>query len=339
MSDNSDAQATLHAQLTEQLVGVFDGAAETQRAYYDENPDKRPTRGDVDSIISKYSYMNAAIAGGLSLVPGPWGLLAVVPEIVVVIRNQVKMVYDIGVAYGKDDVMTRELLLGITLSASGAGTIGLLTMHGGKVLVKRKALRVFQKLVAVFAGKVTQRLIKSTIAKWLPVVGAFAMAAWTKSSTTTIGRKAKEVLAMDIDLAQEDESRLLVDRGEVVTEEAPVAAENDALVQKLHALANLMKADGRIADEEIEFLETILANSDLDMQQVESLRASFVQPQHHAVDFGPFQQDEDEALALMMDLVALANHDGEFHPAEKMYVKRVAKKIGFPDDEVAVLIS
>ncbi|MGB9739315.1 hypothetical protein [Chloroflexus sp.] len=68
-----------------------------------------------------------AISGGLGLIPGSFGLLAVVPEIGLIIRNQVAMLYDIGMAYGKDNVITVELLLGIFGSALGAGGISLLT--------------------------------------------------------------------------------------------------------------------------------------------------------------------------------------------------------------------
>ncbi|MBT3223944.1 MAG: TerB family tellurite resistance protein [Proteobacteria bacterium] len=331
MSEAQEGQNSFHNKLTEQLIGVFDGAAEARRSYYEANPDKRPSPGDIDSIITKYSYMNAAIVGALTLIPGPWGLFAVVPEIVLVIRNQVKMVYDIGVAHGKDEVMTRELLLGISMSATGTGTIGFLTMHGGKVLVRRPALRVFQKLIAVFAGRITQRLIKSAIAKWVPVVGAIAMAVWTKTSTARVGRTANEILAKPIEISEGDPSGVLEDNAVV-----PKGSTADALEQKLHALANLMKADGDIGDTELEYIETILENGDLDIDTVEEIRASLTEPNQQAVDFTPFE-DEDEALGLIMDMVALANRDGVFHSAERLYIRQVAKRINFPAEDVEAL--
>jgi uncharacterized protein (DUF697 family) len=136
-------------------------------------------------------------------------MLAAIPEVVVVVRNQVKLVYDIGIASGKsDDVMTRELLLGITMSATGVGTIGLLTLQGSKVLVKRTSLRMFQKLVALFAGKVIQQVLKSMLAKWLPIIGAGAIAAWTRYSTAAVGKRAREIFGLDIEFQPADENLL-----------------------------------------------------------------------------------------------------------------------------------
>jgi hypothetical protein len=79
MSDGKEGQNSFHKKLTEQLIRVFDGAAETRRHYYETNPDKRRSTTDIGSTITKHSYMNAAIAGALSFIPGPWRLLAVVP--------------------------------------------------------------------------------------------------------------------------------------------------------------------------------------------------------------------------------------------------------------------
>jgi uncharacterized tellurite resistance protein B-like protein len=331
MAEEPKLTESMRDQLAAKLMGVFDSAAETQRSYYATHPDERPKPGDVDAIIAKYSNINAVIAGGLTLIPGPWGLIAVVPEIVVVIRNQVKMVYDIGIALGKDEVMTRELLLGITMSASGTGTMGLLTMHGGKVLVKRNALRVFQRLVTAFAGKVTQRVVKSAIAKWLPIIGALAMAVWTRATTAAIGRKAKEILSLPITITDEPleltDDDLLADSGTI------------AMAQKLVVLANLMKVDGEIKPVEIEFLETILAHAtDVDDDVVRGIRTTMEQPSQDPVDLGPFQ-DSSEAFALVMDMVALANRDGQFHPAEKVYIRHVANQINFPKEDIETLIA
>ena len=153
----------------------------------------------VSGLISSYTRNNAAISGGASLIPGPWGMAAVIPELTLVIRNQIQMVYDIGVANGKQAQLTKELLIGIFLTAMGSSAGSLLTIHGGKILVRRASLQVIQKIIAMLGGRVTQQVIKSTVSKGLPFVGAAAMATWTGYMTKNIGEKANELFKLEIE--------------------------------------------------------------------------------------------------------------------------------------------
>lgn len=164
-----------------------------------KNPNNLPQLDSVSGLISSYTRNNAAISGGASLIPGPWGMAAVIPELTLVIRNQIQMVYDIGVANGKQAQLTKELLIGIFLTAMGSSAGSLLTIHGGKILVRRASLQVIQKIIAMLGGRVTQQVIKSTVSKWLPFVGAAAMATWTGYMTKNIGEKANELFKLEIE--------------------------------------------------------------------------------------------------------------------------------------------
>ena len=99
------------------------------------------------------------------MIPGPWGMAAAVPEIITIVRNQMAMVADIAKAHSK--TATNELVLDILFSASGNVATGLVVVHGQKILVKRVGARAIQKIVAMLGGKITQRLAKSMVAKWL----------------------------------------------------------------------------------------------------------------------------------------------------------------------------
>jgi len=59
----------------------------------------------------------------------------------------------------------------------------------------------------VLAGQITQRLIKATISKWLPIVGAVAVAAWSYHSTTQIGQQAVEIFNKDIQIVSEQDEQ------------------------------------------------------------------------------------------------------------------------------------
>lgn len=194
-SEESGDSGALHSALN----SAFDYVIENRSDYYRKNPSNLPQLDSVSGLISSYTRNNAAISGGASLIPGPWGMAAVIPELTLVIRNQIQMVYDIGVANGKQAQLTKELLIGIFLTAMGSSAGSLLTIHGGKILVRRASLQVIQKIIAMLGGRVTQQVIKSSVSKWLPVVGAGAMAAWTGYMTKNIGEKANELFKLEIE--------------------------------------------------------------------------------------------------------------------------------------------
>ncbi len=238
MAETTNDVKNLQAQLADKMMGIFDGVANEQGKYYSEHPDKIPQRQDVDSIISKWANINMGISCGVGLIPGPWGMAAAIPEIAVIIRNQIVMVYEIGMAYGKREVLKKELLAGVFASALGTGGITLLTMHGGKILVRRASLRVFQKM------------------------------------------------------------------------------------------------DRRIAPEEQEYVQTLIDKAGVSDEEKIALLGSIDTDTNFSIDYAAFADVPDEAIGLLIDMVALAKRDGTFHISEKMYIKQVGKLLGFSDADI-----
>lgn len=196
---NEEKMGFFREKITSGLEDAFDHVLKNRGNYYEANPSKTPQKNEISRIISSYTRNNATISGGSSLIPGPWGMAAVVPELVLVIRNQIQMIYDIGVSHGKKEKITKELLMGIMISAMGSGAGSLITIHGGKILVRRASLRAIQQLIAMLGGRITQQAIKSAVSKWVPVVGAVAMASWTGYMTKKIGTHANEIFKLEIE--------------------------------------------------------------------------------------------------------------------------------------------
>lgn len=201
--DSSEVYNAMHSKLERGIEGAFESVISGRQGKPKSLAVVGTSAGvaNVDALIARCARDNATISGAAGLIPGPWGMVAVVPEIAAVIKNQIEMVYDIGVANGKEAQITKELLAGIVMSAIGTGATGLLVMHGSKVLVKRSSLRVFQKIVSMLAGKVTQQAVKASISKWLPIVGAAFMAWLSAHLTTKIGKLANEVFSKEIEIS------------------------------------------------------------------------------------------------------------------------------------------
>lgn len=329
---------TLQSKLAEKMMGVFDLVVSDRSGHFAKHPEEIPDKKSVLSIINSYSITNAAISGGASLVPGPWGMIAVIPEIAVVIRNQLAMIYDIGMAYGKSKVLKKELLAGILITALGASAGSLLIMKGSKVLVKRVALRAFQKIIEFLAGKVLQQALKSAIGKWLPVVGAAALAVWSNYLTRQVGKKAIEIFEKEIVLSEEVVEEIPLETESVSVRTAAISRASIPNISpdmpKVQTLINLIKVDGTIKVEEREYVQTIIGYADLTESEKADLTQAVDKSGKFIVDYSAFASSPDDAIGLLVDMVTLAKRDGTFHITEKMFVKQVGKLIGFSDNDI-----
>lgn len=339
----NNLMSAMQSKLAEGLMGVFELVIADRKDHFAKHPDRIPDRKSAPSIISSYCTANAAISGGASLIPGPWGMVAVVPEITAVVRNQLAMIYDVGMAYGKREVLSKELLAGVLITAMGASAGSLLVMQGEKVLVKRVALRGFQRVIELLAGRVTQQVLKSTISKWLPVVGAAAMAAWSNYLTRRVGRMAVEIFEKEVVLSDDVIDEVLVQaEPEAQMRTSPTGCASPSstslVMSKVQALINLMRVDGMVRKEEREYVQTIIANSGLTEGEVHELEQAWQTGRTLEVDYSSFACSPDEAIGLLVDLVALAGRDGTLHVTEMMFVRQVGKILGFLDADVDELL-
>ena len=321
---------TFQSKLAEKMMGVFELVVSDRSGHFAKHPDQIPDKKPVPSIINSYSRTNAAISGGASLVPGPWGMVAIIPEIAAVIRNQLVMIYDVGMAYGKSKVLNKELLAGVLLTAMGSSAGSLLVMQGNKVLVKRVALRVFQKIIEMLAGRITQQALKSAISKWLPVVGAAAMAVWSNYLTRQVGKKAIEIFEKEIVLSEEVIEEMSLETESVSVPTASISPD----LPKVQTLVNLLKVDGTIKAAEREYVQTIMGNADLTESEKADLTQAIDKSGKFIVDYSAFASSPDDAIGLLVDMVTLAKRDGTFHITEKMFVKQVGKLLGFSDNDI-----
>ena len=341
VENSNDIIQNLQAQLAEKMIDLFDLVVSDRRSYFAENPDKIPDEESSGSIINSYSAINGSVSGAMGLVPGPWGMVAVIPELLIVIRNQLAMIYDIGMAHGKSKVLTKELLAGIFITAMGASAGSLLVLHGNKVLVSRVTLRVFQKTVYLLAGRVTQQALKSAISKWLPIVGAAAMATWSIWMTQQTGKKAKEVFSKDIEVSEnpveEGTKPIDVTATTIPTStfaQADVIVNSGVDIAKIQTLINLMRVDGTVKPEEREYIKTILCNANLTSNEIAEMRQTLSVDKKFSVDYTAMKASPDDAIGLLVDLITLAKRDGTFHITEKMYIKQVGRLLGFSDSDI-----
>lgn len=250
--------------------------------------------------------------------------------------------------------MRTELVVGLLESATKGGTTSLLLVQGGKLLVRRASLRVMQKVIAMLGGQITQRVLKSMIGKWIPVVGALAMGAWARFTTKQLGEQAASMLSLTIVDAGAVDDPPQLPMGEVGMLQGatsapppapspassmappPPADDPEARVEraKIQTLINLMLADGEAHPNEVAMIEGLVRDSRLATWERQQLVGELSQGRRGSVDFSVFASSPDDRMGLLFAMVGLAMRDGKLHVAERLYLKQAGHQLGFSEADV-----
>jgi uncharacterized protein (DUF697 family) len=313
-AQSQEVSKKIQDELTVKLNTVFDEVLNEPITDKDVQSLITNGRNAASSRISKVSYKNALIAGGCSLAPGPWGLITVIPEIYLVSRNQIALIRDLSIAYGHKEKLNRELLMFLFATSIGTGGLGLAALHGSKILVKRSSLQVMQKMVTVLGGKVTQQALKSAVSKWLPVVGAGALAAWTKYSTQKVGEICCEMLEKEILITNEEVREL------DIVEKHEKESDSKAMIESLKILINLAKING-LSSAETAFLNQKMEEFNLSEMTKNELAMALLSNKTLPIDYKLFSDGLDKAL-LIENMNSLAAADG-LTAEEKLYIDEV----------------
>lgn len=136
----------------------------------------------------------AVVTGALSLAPGPAGMATLIPELAAVWRRQARLVADIAAVSGKSDELTKELMMYCLYRHVDRRTMKRLLISGGEgILVGRAKKRAMHEALGILAGRLVKRVAARAAARWVPVVGAGALAAYSYQDTKEVGATALEV--------------------------------------------------------------------------------------------------------------------------------------------------
>ncbi len=99
------------------------------------------------AVLTKKAAQRAAgISGGAALVPGPLGMLSLLPDIIGVWKVQAQMVADIAAAYGKTATLTNEQMLYCLFKHMSSHWLrDVVVRMGERFLVRRASLQCWRR--------------------------------------------------------------------------------------------------------------------------------------------------------------------------------------------------
>lgn len=154
-------------------------------------------------LINTACRTTAGISGGAALVPGPLGMLTLLPDMYAIWRVQSQLVADIAAVYGKTGTLGKEQMLWCLFKHSAAHVAGdFVVQVGERYIVHPSSLLLIQKAVGFLGIKIAQRALGKSVARYLPVLGAAAVASYAYVDTKKVGAAAKALFSKEIVIEQ-----------------------------------------------------------------------------------------------------------------------------------------
>lgn len=343
MSNKNTLYQKLKNLVSEKLEELFASIVSERKAHYLENPDDKPTPKTIKKVIEGYANTNASIAGGAGLLPGPLGMTAALPQITLVLRNQLKMIYDVGIAHGKEKMLSKELIMAVFASYLGGKGAEMVLIEGSKVLMTETSVSLFQRLITLAGAEVSEQLLKSSILSYLPVAGAVAIAAWSKYSTSKLGHYAISVFEKKIEVITEAASP--IEPSQIVPEASlPSPKPDEKLLEELKfkILCNLVRMDVNCDERELAHVEKMIELAELPAKTKLSLAKSLKLPASQApeeLDLSPFKEQIAALTGLVVDMIALSKIDEKTPLEERLYIQQISEELGMSTQELNALMA
>jgi hypothetical protein len=163
-------------------------------------PASRQRAVDSPAAAARTLARNAAIraaglSGALALPPGLLGMLTVLPDLIAIWRIQAQLVSDIAGLYGKDLQLTRShMVYCLFRHAATQFTRDVVVRTGQRLVVRQLSGGALKSVLTSIGMTVTQRVAGTTASRWVPVLGAAAVAGYAYYDTLQVAKTAVRML-------------------------------------------------------------------------------------------------------------------------------------------------
>lgn len=195
------AQAGLSARVTEALLELISAVPKSNE--HESSTPKAKAR----TLARAAARTSAAISGGAALVPGPLGMLTLLPDRLGVWRVQAQMVADVAVVYGKTATLTKEQMVYCLFKHTASQLLRDVVMRSGqRFLVRPVSLRMMQGMVAKISTNIGKRTIGKTVARYAPVIGAIGVGGYAYFDTSSVAKAAIDLFSKEVVLLEGESS-------------------------------------------------------------------------------------------------------------------------------------
>ena len=312
---------------------------------------------DVTTKHLRMTSVTSAIAG----VPGGLTMLGTVPADLVQFYGHVLLLSQkIGYIYGWPDLLdenknvtegTRNMLtlfVGVMFGAKTANKAiseiskNLAFQMGRRLpqqaLTKTAYYPIIKELGKWIGIKVTKDVFAKGVGKVIPVISGVISGGITYVSFNTMSKKLNLHLHEEMMLYSKtntpNDTFADADYKDAETTTYEYSDINLELLS-IQACINMAKIDFDVDKTEIEFISSMIDQSDLNPDEKMSLLESLSSKELFKIDFTPLRENELYSIALIENLAAVMHADSIIKPAEKIYFHKVITDLGFTKEQVS----
>ena len=152
-----------------------------------------------EELTQAAALKTAAISAGLSLPTGVFSIFTILPELFMVYRIQGHLIKDIASLYGKEALVTKELLIYCMFKQTSLHLVErLLEDVGTKIIIRPTTIRFVESLLQKLGMNLSKKLIRTQLLKWLPLLGAALTGGLTYLDTKYVAATASGLFAKEI---------------------------------------------------------------------------------------------------------------------------------------------
>jgi hypothetical protein len=126
-------------------------------------------------------------------------MLTIIPDLYAIWKIQSQMTADISGAFDKKLFLRKEQMIYCLFRHAGGQFVrDLVVRVGERVLIRRAAVNVLQRILRRIGITVTERIAARSVARWLPILGAGAIGVYAYYDTRQVGDTAIEFFSSDL---------------------------------------------------------------------------------------------------------------------------------------------
>jgi hypothetical protein len=148
-------------------------------------------------LIADASVKAAGISGTIALQATPSAWPVIISELAAIWRLQAQMVADVGAAFGKNGRLTEESIVYCLFRHTAAQFVRELVTGVVERRKSHNSSRATDSALEKIGTEILQRITRRKSSRWLPVLGALAVAAYAYYDTDQVGQTAIEFFSQD----------------------------------------------------------------------------------------------------------------------------------------------
>ena len=167
------------------------------------DPDHVQVDGAPKDMTEFASNKAFSVSFASGVMPGPFGMATILPELATVTKIQMDLIYKISKYHDKVGKVNKSFIICIFAGALGvtAGRI-LVQKIGSRMIIKTLSTQAAQKIAGVIGTRIGSAVIQRSVGRWISFATAPVFAYFSKRMTEKIGQYADELLSQDIEIEQ-----------------------------------------------------------------------------------------------------------------------------------------